>query len=154
MALRGNVMPDKYQDEIEEILKGIEETEPLPQPRRGQPRQPAPDDLPMPRLEPAAESPRSAPSSRRWQTFSPGRVALAGIAILLLGILLSTLLPLPNLLGLNLLVVVGLLTLVAAYLLFFIRPRSAANRGQYWRGRSIAPSGPSLMQRLKNWLKE
>ena len=152
MTLRGNVMPEKYQDEIEEILKGIEETEPLPQPRRGQPRQPAPDDLPMPRLEPAAESPRSAPSSRRWQTFSPGRVALAGIAILLLGILLASFgFPL---LFFNWPIWLGLLILVAAYLLFFIRPRSAANRGQYWRGRPIEPTGPSLMQRLKNWLKE
>ena len=140
-------MPDKYQDEIEEILKGIEETAPLPQ-SRGR-RQSIPDDQPSLRLEPEAEPARATPSSRRWRTFSPGRVALAGIALLLLGALAS-LFSLP----LSWLMWVGLLTLAAAYLLFFIRPRGGANQGQYWRGRPVESDSPSLLARAAKWFKK
>ena len=141
-------MPDKYQDEIEEILKGIEETAPLPQ-SRGR-RQSNPDDQPSLRLEPEAEPARATPSSRRWRTFSPGRVALAGIALLLCGALLSFIGP--PLFGW--LMWVGLLTLAAAYLLFFIRPRGGANQGQYWRGRPVESDSPSLLARAAKWFKK
>ncbi len=144
----GSVMPDKYQDEIEEILKGIEETAPLPQ-SRGR-RQSIPDDQPSLRLEPEAEPARATPSSRRWRTFSPGRVALAGIALLLCGLMLPWF-------GLSLfspLIWVGLLALAAAYLLFFIRPRGGANQGQYWRGRPVESDSPSLLARAAKWFKK
>lgn len=138
-------MPDKYQDEIEEILKGIEETAPLPQ-SRGR-RQPIPDDQPSLRLDPEEEPARPAPAAGRWRTFSPGRVALAGVALLLCGLLLPALgLPFSWLMW------VGLLALAAAYLLFFLRPRGV-NRGQYWRGRPVEAAGPSLWQRARKWFK-
>ena len=138
-------MPEKYQDEIEEILKDIEETKPLPAGRNRR-QQPAPDDMPLPALERTPEAAPSRPSSRRWRTFSPGRVALAGVAILLIGVLL------PRFgLPLSWLVWVGLLGLAAGYLLFFIRPRGRANEGQYWRGRPVAADKPSVWQRVKGW---
>ena len=139
-------MPDKYQDEIEEILKGIEETTPLPAGRNLR-QQPPPDDLPLPYAERPPEAAPSRPSSRRWRTFSPGRVALAGVALLLIGVLLPSF-------GLPFfwLVWVGLLGLVAGYLLFFIRPRGKANAGQYWRGRPVESEKSSLLQRVKGWL--
>lgn len=138
-------MPDKYQDEIEEILKGIEETAPLPQ-SRGR-RQPIPDDQPSLRLDPEEEPARTSPAARRWRTFSPGRVALAGVALLLCGLILPWFsLPFGWLMW------VGLLALAAAYLLFFLRPRGV-NRGQYWRGRPVESAGPSLWRRARKWFK-
>lgn len=142
-------MPDKYQDEIEEILKGIEETKPLPAGRNRR-QQPAPDDMPLPALERTPEVAPSRPSSRRWRTFSPGRVMLAGLCLLLIGVLLSSFGP-SSFSWLSNLVWVGLLGLAAGYLLFFIRPRGKANEGQYWRGRPVAADKPSVWQRVKGW---
>ncbi len=139
-------MPDKYQDEIEEILKGIEETTPLPAGRNLR-QPPPPDDLPLPYAERPPEIAPSHPSSRRWRTFSPGRVALAGVALLLIGVLLRSF-GLPF----SWLIWVGLLGLVAGYLLFFIRPRGKNNQGQYWRGRPVESEKSSLLQRVKGWL--
>lgn len=138
-------MPDKYQDEIEEILKDIEETKPLPAGRNRR-QQPAPDDMPLPALERTPEAAPSRPASRRWRTFSPGRVMLAGLSLLLISGLLSLFgRPIPWL------IFVGLLGLGAGYLLFFIHPRGKANEGQYWRGRPVAADKPSVWQRVKGW---
>ena len=53
----------------------------------------------------------------RWKHVTPGRVALAGFILLVLGLALNSV-------GFGWLVWLGLLSLAGAYLLFFIRPRS------------------------------
>ena len=140
-------MPEKYQDEIEEILKGIEEEEPVRPARRPQP---IIDDMPRPVSE---ESPRSrdrnqagAGAGSRWQFVTPGKVALAGFTVLILGLVFHSA-------GLGLLIWVGLLGLAAAYLLFFVRPRPV-NKDKRWRGRSVESRGPSHWQRFKRWMGE
>ena len=140
-------MPDRYQDEIEEILKGIEEEEPARPVRR---TQPIIDDLPrearqeVPSYRDQRREDRGAAS--RWKHVTPGRVALTGFAILILGLALNTV-------GLGWLVWLGLLGLAGAYLLFFIRPRPI-NQDKKWRGRSVESQGPSPWQRFKRWMSE
>ena len=134
-------MPEKYQDEIEEILKGIEEEGPAVPPRNSQP---IIDDLPLSLPDDRnRDSDRTGPRSR-WLAVTPGKVALVALVILLIGVLLPPV---------RWLVWAGLLGLAAAYLLFFVRPRPA-NREKYWRGRSVESQGPSPWQRFKRWLGE
>ena len=85
-------MPEKYQDEIEEILKGIEEQEP-PRPARRPQR--IIDDMPRAANE-ETPSYRDQPRGRgaansRWKHVTPGRVALAGFMFLVLGLALNSL---------------------------------------------------------------
>ena len=140
-------MPEKYQDEIEEILRGIEEEEP---PRPARRPQPIIDDMPPSASEGAAPN-RDQPRGRlapntRWRHVTPGRVALAGFVMLVLGLALNSV-------GFGWLVWLGLLGLAGAYLLFFVRPRPI-NKGKGWRGRSIESQGPSHWQRFKRWMSE
>ena len=140
-------MPEKYQDEIEEILKGIEEQEP---PRPARRPQPIIDDMPRAANE-VTPSYRDQPRGReaansRWKHVTPGRVALAGFIFLVLGLALNSV-------GFGWLVWLGLVSLAGAYLLFFVRPRPV-NRGKGWRGRSIESQGPSPWQRFKRWMSE
>ena len=144
-------MPDRYQDEIEEILKGIEEDDPRGRPGPGARRtQPIIDDLPRPASE---EGPRHREQASdrgtarsRWQAVTPGRFALVAFVLLVLGLAFQSA-------GFGLLIWLGLLGLAGAYLLFFIRPRPV-NRDKHWRGRSIESQGPSHWQRFKRWLSE
>lgn len=140
-------MPDRYQDEIEEILKGIEEDEP---PRPARRTQPIIDDMPREARQ-DAPSYRDQPqegggSASRWKHITPGRVALAGFALLILGLALNSV-------GFGWMVWLGLLGLAGAYLLFFVRPRTV-NQDKRWRGRSVESQGPSPWQRFKRWMSE
>ena len=140
-------MPDRYQDEIEELLKDIEEKEP---PRPARRTQPIIDDMPRPVSEEIPRHREQQPEERagnsRWKFITPGKVALAGFIFLVLGLALHSA-------GMGWLVWLGLLGLGAAYLLFFVRPRPA-NRDKRWRGRSIESRGPSPWQRFKRWLDD
>lgn len=140
-------MPEKYQDEIEEILKGIEEQEP---PRPARRPQPIIDDMPRAASEEAPQYREQARGrggvNSRWKHVTPGRVALAGFVFLVLGLALNSL-------GFGWLVWLGLLSLAGAYLLFFVRPR-AVNKDKRWRGRSVETQGPSQWQRFKRWMSE
>lgn len=140
-------MPEKYQDEIEEILKGIEEEGASVPPRNSQPIL---DDLPLARPKdrgPDREMDQGPARTRaRWQSVTPGKVALAGLTLLLLGGLLHSA-------GWGWLVWAGLLALGAAYLLFFVRPRPV-NRDKRWRGRPVESQEPSPWQRFKRWFGE
>ncbi len=140
-------MPEKYQDEIEEILKGLESDAPSRPAHRSQP---IIDDLPRPANEEAPlyrDQPRTVRGPRSpWRMVTPGRLALAGFAFLVLGLALSSI-------GLGWLVWLGLLGLAGAYLLFFVRPRPV-NQEKRWRGRSIESQGPSPWQRFRRWLGE
>ncbi|MYC29405.1 MAG: hypothetical protein F4X65_04845 [Chloroflexi bacterium] len=140
-------MPDRYQDEIEEILKGIEDDEPARPARR---TQPIIDDLPRsaPEEGPRHRAPADdrGPAKSRWQAVTPAKVALVAFVVLVLGLAFQSA-------GFGLLIWLGLLGLAGAYLLFFIRPRRV-NRDKHWRGRSIESQGPSHWQRLKRWFNE
>ncbi len=144
-------MPEKYQDEIEEILKGIEEEGPAVLSRNSQPIL---DDLPRPRSDALSrgidrDPNRGEPSSRsrfRWQSVTPGKVALASLALLLLGFLLRSA-------GGGWLVWAGMLGLAAAYLLFFVRPRQV-NQDKRWRGRAVESQGPSPWRKFRRWLSD
>lgn len=140
-------MPEKYQDEIEEILRGIEEKEPPMPVRRPQP---IIDDLPRAASEDSPlypDQPRGRRSANsRWKYVTPGRVALVGFIFLVLGLALNSV-------GFGWLVWLGLVSLAGAYLLFFVRPRPV-NKGKGWRGRSIETQGPSHWQRFKRWMSE
>ena len=100
-------MPEKYQDEIEEILRRSGESAPVKSPR--EPQQP-PEDEPE-----AYSSVRDLKQSKgrlagRWPSFSPGKVMLGGLAIFLIGAITPF----------SLLIWPGLAILVIAYLLFFV----------------------------------
>jgi len=131
-------MPEKYQDEIEEILRGLEETAPK---RSGGESDKSRRDV----LEPSHPSRRSPRSNlvrgRTWPTVSPGKLAVVGLIVLLLGAL-----------WVKLLIWVGLGLLAGAYLLFFVRPRSISYEKR-WRGQALENNLSSPWEKFKRWLK-
>jgi uncharacterized membrane protein len=132
----GGAMPEKYQEEIEEILKRAEETAPL-SPARGAEKR-ARD---LPRLSPGADrtTPQSSNANSRWPSLSAGKIALVGLILLTVGLWKTVFLW------------VGLGLLVLAYLLFFVQPRSVSHEKR-WRGRALERR-PSPWQRLLRWLR-
>ena len=131
-------MPEKYQDEIEEILKRAGEAPPSEPPQEVERRR-AVDRGPNP-----VRSSREAPAPRpnyRWPLprVSPGKVMLTGAIVLITGIWFWPL------------IWVGLALLVVSYLLFFVTPRSISYEKK-WRGRSV-DEVQSPWDRIKNWLK-
>ena len=131
-------MPEKYQDEIEEILKGIEDTAPVtPTRERERPHQ---DDYEPIQSDPqAVQNPGAA--GRRLPSLSPSKLALAGVICILAGWLSP----------LTFLIWVGLGLLVGTYLLLFIRPRSIY-MDKRWRGQSMEESY-TPWQRVKRWMQ-
>ena len=131
-------MSDKYQKEIEEILRRAEEV--LPQdtatrsaaPQRGLGR---------------FFKPVNRPDRGRGLKFSATKLMLASFAILLLALFLGAF----KVISVLPLVVVGLILFVIAYALFFVRPGSSYEKR--WRGRVIEER-PTLWGRLKRWLSE
>ena len=135
-------MPDKYQEEIEEILNRVGE---LPAAPPGGDREKAPREksavLPPEQLH--ENTANSKPGkTRRWPSLSSGKLLLVGLLLLVVGAFSS----------LKLLIWVGLGMLVVAYLLFFIKPRSLSY-DKYWRGRSTEDASSSLWNRFLRWLK-
>ncbi|MFQ6031119.1 MAG: hypothetical protein ACE5Q6_26955 [Dehalococcoidia bacterium] len=131
-------MPDRYQDEIEEILRKAGEVVPSD----------PPEEMERPREERsnlARRTRRSSPprdtTGRVWPRLSPGKLLLAGLIVFLVSAL-SRWTP-----G----IWVGLGMLVVAYLLFFVTPRSF-NYEKRWRGRSV-DTYESPLDRIKRWLK-
>jgi len=133
-------MPEKYKDEIEEILRRSGEAAPV---ESAKDRPVAPED--SPELQHAFnEAPNEAPqSSRRRIAFSPGKVMLVGLVILLIGAITP---------GFTLLIWVGLAVLAGAYLLFFVKPNYGPIEKR-WRGR-LMEAPESKVDRLKKWLKK
>lgn len=129
-------MPGRMDREIEEILARSEEV-----------------------LTSQSRKPRKSrrQGSSRWSlpgwttlggSFSPGRVFLAGGALLLTALIL-------NVAGVGswaFLFWPGLILFVFAYALFFVR--SGSSPELHWRGRPVDYGGPpSLWQRLRRWLR-
>jgi hypothetical protein len=129
-------MPERYQEEIEEILRRAEEATP-PGPARGSEK----NARNVSNLSRRANRPyRLSAGGVHWLYLSPGKIALAGFVLLLVGAL-----------WINLLIWVGLGLLVLAYLLFFVKPGSLSYEKR-WRGRMVETQ-PSPWQRFLRWLK-
>tara|TARA_B100000315_G_C14477431_1_gene541289 strand:+ start:513 stop:908 length:396 start_codon:yes stop_codon:yes gene_type:complete len=130
-------MPEKYRDEIEEILKRAGEAAP-----RSSPREPEEHPEDRPREVRRAPAPRPG-LNRRWPSVTPGKMLLAGLILFVVAALL----------GLGPLIWVGLGMLVVAYLLFFITPRSISVEKR-WRGRPVDEvSSSSAWDRFRRWLQ-
>ncbi len=129
-------MPEKYQDEIEEILRKAGE---IPPANSGQVRE---DDRGASTVGASRPDPQPANVYRsRWPRLSPGKLLLAGLVIFIIGALTWE----PG-------IWIGLAVLVVAYLLFFVKPRSISIEKR-WRGQVIEDY-QSPWDRVKGWLKK
>ena len=129
-------MPEKYQDEIEEILRKAGETPPA---NPGQVRE---DDRGPSAVGASRPDPQPANKYKgRWPRLSPGKLLLAGLVIFIIGALTWE----PG-------IWIGLAVLVVAYLLFFVKPRSISIEKR-WRGQVIEDY-QSPWNRIKGWLKK
>jgi len=128
--------PEKYQEEIEEILRGLGEKT-----RTGVNRSsetPA-DDAPIAPHQAQLLEPTSKQSSF-WHMLSPSKLAVIGLVLLLIGAF-----------WVRPMIWVGLGFLVGAYLLFFVKPRSIPMEKR-WRGQAIDQEETSW-DRVRRWLK-
>ena len=130
-------MPEKYKEEIEEILKQAGEAASSGSPTKLESH---PEDLP-----PVSRPSRRTPTPRfgtgpRWPSITPGKMMLAGVILFLIGIKFWPL------------IWVGLAMLLVAYLLYFVTPRSMSYE-KSWRGRPLDERDSSPWERLKRWLK-
>ena len=127
-------MPDKYQDEIEELLRGMGEKTPS---RAKRDRVPPPDDAPIVPAQPPGSTMNQG-RSMAWPSVSPGRLALVGLALLLIGSL-----------WVRPFIWVGMAFLVGAYLFYFVKPRPAKR----WRGQ-IMEEKSTPWEMLRRWMKK
>ncbi len=130
-------MSERYQKEIEEILRQAGEHTPTKEPER-----------------PHKRSPSSAFSGigrgvASLIYHSSSRLIVIGAVLLLLAVLVSVILP--GFLGPF--VWLGLILFILIYALYFARPGSSPEKR--WRGRAIEPSPRenSGWSRLQRWLK-
>ncbi|MCE2463660.1 MAG: hypothetical protein J4F46_07110 [Dehalococcoidia bacterium] len=133
-------MPEKYREEIEEILKHAEEAMPKERATSAGKR-------------PNTSSGRSSNLLSRFSSggglkISAGKLMLASFALLLLALILGA----SGLASPVILVVAGLVLFVIAYALLFVRPTSTAGYEKRWRGRLIEDN-LSLWERFKRWLR-
>ncbi len=131
-------MTEKYKDEIEEILRKAGEVAPSKPPRD---TERPPEDRPANSM---VRRPSPAPSQRpipRLPSITPGKLMLAGVISLLIGIRFWPL------------IWVGLALLVGAYLMYFVSPRSI-NYEKRWRGRSVEERPESYWDQLKRRLRK
>ena len=132
-------MPEKYKDEIEEILKRAGEAAPSRTPKESEGR---PEERPTGRestISRQAQAPDSKPGRRR-PTITPGKLMLVGVVLLIIGIKFWPL------------IWIGLAILAGGYMMYFVAPRSI-NYEKRWRGRSVEDGPTSQWDRLKRWIK-
>ena len=132
-------MPEKYKDEIEEILKSAGEAAPS---RSADKSERQPEDRPRGRDSMVSRN-ASAPRSRLSQSrpsITPGKLMLIGVITLIVGIKFWPL------------IWVGLAILAGGYMMYFMRPRSISYEKR-WRGRSVEEDTGSQWERLKRWIK-
>ena len=133
-------MSNKYQKEIEEILKNAGEV--APEEAVGEMERPL-DDRPK-ELRDASKSdkaPVSYPPRGRWPSITPGKILLTGLFVFIITALLQ----------IWVLFWVGLALLVVGYLLFFVTPRNISVEKR-WRGESIEDQPESPWDRIKRWI--
>lgn len=135
-------MQDKYEKEIEEILKNAGEV--APEQSRSESEKPLEDRPRAARRAAEANKPEVtySPSSSRWPTITPGKILITGLVVFIVTVLLQ----------IWVLIWVGLALLVFGYLLFFITPRNI-NMEKRWRGESIEEMPGSPWDRIKRWIK-
>ena len=134
-------MQDKYQKEIEEILKNAGEI--LPEESGREKEKPLEDRPQAVRQAEAARRPTPYISTKgRWPTVTPGKILMTGLVVFVVTALLQ----------IWVLIWVGLALLVFGYLLFFITPRSISMEKR-WRGESIEDVPDSPWDRFKQWIK-
>ena len=134
-------MQDKYQKEIEEILKNAGEI--LPEESGREKEKPLEDRPQSVRQAEAASLPTPYISTKgRWPTVTPGKILMTGLVVFVVTALLQ----------IWVLIWVGLALLVFGYLLFFITPRSISMEKR-WRGESIEDVPDSPWDRFKQWIK-
>ena len=124
-------MSNKYQKEIEEILKRAEEV--------------MPKDAARPTRKGASSSLLGRFTNGGGPRISAGKIMLTSFALLLLAMILSFM----GIGNVVLLVAAGLVLFVIAYALFFVRP--SASYEKRWRGRVIEDQ-PTVWGRVKRWL--
>ena len=130
-------MPERYQDEIEEILREAGESPPN-EASKDLPR--ADDQMAAPvRATGRPPAPVTAPGRRWWPRITPGKLMLLGLVLFVIGAL-----------SFRPLVWAGLGLVVVGYLLFFVTPRSIRVEKR-WRGQVVEES-VSPLERLKRWL--
>ena len=130
-------MPEKYRDEIEEILRKAGEAAPSrPPPASERHLEDRPREPIVSRRAPASDY---RPRPRR-PTITPGKMMLAGVVLFLIGIKFWPL------------IWVGLAMLVGAYLLYFVSPRHISYEKR-WRGRPVEETSTSYWERIKGWLR-
>jgi len=134
-------MQDKYQQEIEEILKNAGEVAPdesgreLEKPLEDRPRAVRQAD------EASKPQPYQTPRGR-WPSITPGKILMTGLVVFIIAALLQ----------IWVLIWVGLALLVLGYLLFFITPRNISIEKR-WRGESIEYKPQSVWDSFKRWIK-
>ena len=127
-------MKERYEAEIEQILKDLDTPPPGEEPARGELEIP-PDDLPSP------FAPTPAAPKRR---ISPGKLAVVGIIVAIIGIAVAKLF---------VLAVAGLAIIGVAVAWTFLR-RYTAPSPPVWRGRPVDPpaAAPATgWQRVRRW---
>ena len=130
-------MTEKYKDEIEEILRKAGEAAPRNHSKESE-RHPE-DRSREPIVTQRTPAPDYRPRARR-PTVTPGKLMLAGVVAILIGIKFTPL------------IWIGLALLVGGYLLYFVKPRSISY-DKRWRGRSVEDTSTNSWERLKRWLK-
>ena len=130
-------MPEKYQDEIEEILRSVGEDSSRDTAKEVE--RPLEDRATMLRNSRPGRS-SNYDNVGRWPTITPGKIMLSGLIVFLVGII-----------SFQPLIWVGLGMLVVAYLLYFVSPRSTSYEKR-WRGRPVEEQ-QSPWHRVKRWLR-
>ena len=134
-------MQDKYQKEIEEILRNAGEVAPgesgreTEKPLENRPRA-------VRQEYDASKVPVPSAPRGRWPTITPGKILMIGLVVFIVTALLQ----------IWILIWVGLALLVFGYLLFFITPRNVSIEKR-WRGESIEDPPESPWDRFKRWIK-
>ncbi len=134
-------MPDKYEKEIEDILKNAGEV--APEERVGEMERPL-DDRPKALRQSSSSNKAPVPYRLRgrWPSITPGKILITGLLVFIVTALLQ----------IWVLIWVGLALLVVGYLLFFVTPRNVSIEKR-WRGESIEDQPESPWDRFKRWIK-
>lgn len=128
-------MPRRYEQEIEEILRHVEQASPRGKPQR--------QNL---KTGTSESSSANRPRLTRW-AITPVRLMVFS---LVLGLLALAFRPFQS--GLmDPIIWIAVLLFIFSYALFFIRPNSAYQKR--WRGRPVEESTRSWLLRLRWWLR-
>ena len=130
-------MKERYEAEIEQILKDLDTPPPGGEAGSGQESEVPPDDLPSPFAPGLASS--GAASSKRW--VSPGKLAVVGIVVAVIGIAAAKLF---------VLAIAGLAIIGIAVAWTFLR-RFAASGPPVWRGRPVDRPPATGWERVRRW---